>query len=44
MFQWNVFVTLIHEDDHLGLDFLYEKNSSAGHGLRLNGKKYPTLM
>jgi len=45
-YKWSVFVAPIREDGLLGLDFLQEHNFalSAEKGLRLNGKKCPTIV
>ena len=45
-FRWTVFIAPIRDDGLLGLDFLQEHNFvlSAENGLRLNGKKCPTLI
>ena len=45
-FKWDMYVAPIREDGLLGLDFLFKNNFSLGtnHGLRLNGKKYPTVI
>lgn len=45
-FQWQCFVAPIREDGLLGLDFLQAHNYvlSAESGLKLNKKKYPTLI
>jgi len=45
VFQWDVFVANIREDGLLGLDFLHNFNYNLNkHGLKLNGKKYDTVI